>query len=137
MFPGEEKELNKLLIDKDMWHLVLIGREQGRENQQAPLPWKIIAAAWFQPIDDQQTIYLSWLAVSSMKADVRQWNTKKTCLQEDVKEFFDGKTFSKGKGIGSTIMVAVQYICKSLVVWQSPMIILIITLYYANHLFKH
>jgi len=122
MFPGEEKELNKLLIDKDMWHLVLIGRELGRENQRAPLPWKTIAAASFQPIDDRQTIYLSWLAVSSMKADVRQWNTKKTCLQEDVKEFFDGKTFSKGKGIGSTIMVAVQYICKSLVVWQPPMI---------------
>jgi hypothetical protein len=111
MFPGEEKELDKLLIDKDIWHLLLIGREQGWENQRAPfLPWKIIAAASFQLIDDWQTIYLSWPAVSSMKADSRQWNTKKTCQQEDVKEFFDGKTFSKGKGIGLTIMVVVQYI---------------------------
>jgi hypothetical protein len=42
-----------------------------------------------------------------MKADLRQLNTKKTC-HKDVKEFFNGKTFSKGKGIGSTIMAAVQ-----------------------------
>jgi hypothetical protein len=53
MFTGVEKELNKLLIDEDMWHLVLIGREQSRENQQVPLPWKIIAAASFQPINNQ------------------------------------------------------------------------------------
>jgi hypothetical protein len=68
------------------------------------------AAASFQPMDDWQTIYISWLAVSSIKADLRQWNTKKT-ESEDVQEFFEGKAFSKGKDIGSTIMVAVQYIC--------------------------
>jgi hypothetical protein len=55
-----------------------------------------------------------------MKADLRQWNTKKTC-HKDVKEVFNGKTFSKGKGIGSTIMAAVQYICMSLVVLHPPM----------------
>jgi hypothetical protein len=120
MFPGEENKLDKLLIDGDMWHLVLIGREQVRENQRVPLPWKIIAAASFQPINDKQIIYLSWLAVSPMKADLRQWNTNKEC-HEDVKEFFNGKRFSKGKGIGSTIMAAVQYICTSLVVLHPPM----------------
>jgi hypothetical protein len=59
LFPGEEKELDKLLMDKDIWHLVLTGREQGRENQRVPLPWKIIASASFQPMNDQKTIYFS------------------------------------------------------------------------------
>jgi hypothetical protein len=84
-------------------------------------PWKIIAAASFQPINDLQTIYLSWLAVSPMTADFNKWTTKSKKMHEDVKEYFNGKTFSKGKGIGSTIIAAVQYICLSLVVWQPPM----------------
>jgi hypothetical protein len=63
-----------------MWHLVLIGQEQRREsNREASASlWKIIATASFQPIEDLQTIYLSWLAESSMKAEFGKWNTKKT-----------------------------------------------------------
>jgi hypothetical protein len=104
-----------------VWHLVLIGREQPREgNQEASdLIWKVIASASFQPMDDLQTIYFSWIAVSCMKAELGRWNPKKTykkqLTNEDVKSFFDGTTFSNGKGIGSTMLAAVQYICYSLV----------------------
>jgi hypothetical protein len=59
-----------------MWHLVSIGRENGRESnwKATASPWKIIAAASFQPVDDKQTIYLSWLAVSCIKAELGRWN---------------------------------------------------------------
>jgi hypothetical protein len=123
-FPSEKEELYKLITDKDMWHLVLIGREQSREsNREASASlWKIIAAASFQPIKDQQTIYHSWLAVSSMKAEFGKWNTKKTKKKQqtndNAKSVFDGSTFSNGKGIGSKILAAVQYICLSLVPTQ-------------------
>jgi threonine/homoserine/homoserine lactone efflux protein len=84
-----------------------------------------IAAASFQPIKDLQTIYLSWLSVSSMKAEFGKWNTKKTKKNQltngDVKSFFYGSTFSNGKVIGSTLLAAVQYICSSLVPTQPPM----------------
>jgi hypothetical protein len=108
-----------------MWHLVLIGREHNeRKREASALLWKIIAAASFIPTEDEQTIYLSWLAVSSMKAEFGKWNTKKTKKKQsnidDVRSFFDGSTFSNGKGIGSTILAAVQYICSSLVPTQSP-----------------
>jgi magnesium-transporting ATPase (P-type) len=73
-------------------------------------------------MNDLQTIYLIWLAVSPMKAGLNKWTTKKTGQHKDVKEFFNGKTFSKGNGIGSIIMAAVQYICTSLVEWQPPII---------------
>jgi hypothetical protein len=65
IFPSEKEKICKLISDEDMWHLVLIGQEQSREgNREASASlWKIIAAASFQPIKDQQTIYLSWLAV--------------------------------------------------------------------------
>jgi hypothetical protein len=59
-----------------MWLLVLIGQEHGWENQRVPSPWKIIATALFKPTNDLQTIYLSWLSVSPMKADFDKWNTK-------------------------------------------------------------
>jgi hypothetical protein len=65
-------------------------------------------------MNDWQTIYISWLAVSPMKADLGKWNTKKACHKQI--KIFNGKAFSKGKGIESTIMAAVQYICTSLVV---------------------
>jgi hypothetical protein len=55
-----------------------------------------------------------------MNAYLCQWNTKKAC-HKDAKEFFNGKTFSKGKGIGSSIMAAVHYICTSLFVLHPPM----------------
>jgi hypothetical protein len=109
IFPSEKEELYKLTTDKDMWHFVLSGREQSRENtREASVSlWKIIAVASFQPIEDLQTIYLSWLAVSSMKAEFGKWNTKKMkkkqSTNDDVKSFFDGSTFSNGKCIGSTI----------------------------------
>jgi hypothetical protein len=112
---------------KDRWHLVLIGQEQRREsNREASASlWKIIAAASFQPIGDLQTTYLSWLAVSSMKAEFGKWNAKKTkkkqSTNDNVKSFFDGSTFSNGKGIRSKILAAVQYICSSLVSTQPPM----------------
>jgi threonine/homoserine/homoserine lactone efflux protein len=76
-------------------------------------------------VDDQQTIYLSWLAVSCMKAEFGRWNAKrqkkKQSTNEDLKLLFDGSTFSHGKGIGSTLLAAVQYICSSLVPMQPPM----------------
>jgi hypothetical protein len=60
-----------------------------------------------------------------MKAEFGKWNTKKTKKKQptndDVKSFFDGSTFSNGKGKGSTILAAVQYICSSLVPTQPPM----------------
>jgi hypothetical protein len=70
-FPSEKEETYKLMTDKDMWHLVLIGREQARESnwEASDLIWKVIASASFQPMDDLKTIYLSWLAVSCMKAE--------------------------------------------------------------------
>ena len=125
IFPSEKEEIYKLMTDQDMWHLVLIGREQPREgNREASDSlWKIIASASFQPMNDLQTIYLSWLAVSCMKAEYGKWNPKKTKKKqptnEDVKSFFDGTTFSNGKGIGSTMLATVQYICSSLVPAQT------------------
>jgi hypothetical protein len=54
-----------------------------------------------------------------MKAEYGKWNPKRTKKKkptnEDVKSFFDGTTFSNGKGIGSTMLATVQYICYSLV----------------------
>jgi hypothetical protein len=113
-------------MDKDMWHLVLIGQEQRRPgNREASASLgKIIAAASYQPIKDLQTIYLSWIALSSMKAEFVTWNTKmkkKQPTNDDVKSYFDGSTLSNGKGIGSTILASVHYICPSLVPTQLPM----------------
>jgi hypothetical protein len=53
-----------------MWHLVLIGQEKSRKSncEASASLWKLIAADLFQPMDNLQTIYLSWLTVSSMKA---------------------------------------------------------------------
>jgi hypothetical protein len=68
IFPSEKVELYKLLTDEDMWHSVLIGREHNESKREASASlWKIIAAASFLHTKDQQTIYLSWLAVSSNK----------------------------------------------------------------------
>ena len=125
IFPSEKDELYKLVTDEDMWHLVLIGREHNERKHEASASlWKIIAAASFIPTEDEQTIYLSWLAVSSMKAEFGKWNTKKTKKKQshidDVRLFFYGSTFSNGKGIRSIILAAVQYICSSLVPTQSP-----------------
>jgi hypothetical protein len=53
-----------------MRHLVLIGQEHNERKREASASlWKIIAAASFIPTEDEQTIYLSWLDVSSMKAE--------------------------------------------------------------------
>jgi hypothetical protein len=48
------------MTDKDMWHLVLIGRDQARESnwEASESIWKVIASASFQPMDDLQTIIL-------------------------------------------------------------------------------
>jgi hypothetical protein len=96
------------VTDKDMWHLVSIGQEHNESKGAASASlWKIIAAASFIPTKDEQTIYLSWLAVSSMKAEFGKWNTKKPKQKQsnidDVRSFFDGSTFSNGKGIGDRI----------------------------------
>jgi hypothetical protein len=60
-----------------------------------------------------------------MKAEFGKWNTKKTKKKQptndNVKSFFDGSTFSNGKGIGSTILAAFKYICSSLVPTQPTM----------------
>jgi hypothetical protein len=79
IFPSEREEIYKLMTDEDVWHLVLIGREQPREgNQEASdLLWKVIASASFQLMNDLQTIYLSWLAVSCMKAEYGKWNPRR------------------------------------------------------------
>jgi threonine/homoserine/homoserine lactone efflux protein len=63
-----------------MWHLVLVSREQRRERNRETSAslWKITAAASFQLIEVLQTTYLSWIAVSSMKAEFSKWNAKKT-----------------------------------------------------------
>jgi hypothetical protein len=72
IFPSEKEELYKLIMDKDMWHLVLISQENGRESNREATDslWKIIAAASFQPVDDKQTTYPSWLAVSCMNTEL-------------------------------------------------------------------
>jgi hypothetical protein len=72
-------------------------------------------------VDDKQKIYLSWLAVSCMEAELGRWNAKKKKKQltnDNVKLFFDGNTFSHGKDIGSTLLAAVQYICSAPVTTQ-------------------
>jgi hypothetical protein len=50
-----------------------------------------------------------------------QEDEEETINHDDVKSCFHGSTFSNGKGIGSTILAAVQYICSSLVSTQPPM----------------
>jgi hypothetical protein len=143
IFPSEKEEIYKLMTDKDVWHLVLIGQEQPREGnwEASDSVWNVVALASFQPRDDLQAIYLSWLAVPCMKADYCRWNPKKTRKKQptnkDVKSFFDGTTFSNGKHIGSTMLAAVQYICYSLVPSHPKRVDILMKISFANHLYRH
>jgi hypothetical protein len=114
VFKEEESEFKKLIDKQDLWHVVLVGLKilnckNNSLDEAGQCRWTIISAITFFPMKDMETIFLSWIGTSfEEKASKDTWG-----YSENSREFFDGKLFMTGKGLGSFMISAMQCICKS------------------------
>jgi hypothetical protein len=108
IFPKEIDEIEKLIDKKDIWHVVVVGLKNNDKNVVKNAPsWEVISAISFKPLEDNITIYLSWIATCSMNTEKDHWG----CTDEDD-PFFNGDPFRCGKGLGSFMISSMQFICK-------------------------
>jgi hypothetical protein len=110
IFNEESLELDNLKKKKELWHILIVGlKEKDRRITNDSIRWTVLSAISFVPLEDKETIFLSWLGTTGAEsADLDLWDKK----PYDDNAFFDGKSFRKGKGFGSFLISCMQYVCR-------------------------